>query len=121
VQAKVSVFHQEHVQKHCNHSDRISHPPNMKFVIPIDLRANPVSITMGNQLSHLCLELPMHIEGNIPVLWALNDKMKQVKENGDYATMHLFTHLNYLLLPIFLGRHIQLIPSLLIKFCSTYF
>lgn len=75
----------------------------MNCVMPCDLRSNPANIIMGNELSHLCVELPMHIEGNIPVLWSFNDSMKRVKENGDYAAMYLFTHITYLLFPVCLG------------------
>jgi hypothetical protein len=58
---------------------------------------------MGNQISHLCLELPMDIEGNIPLLWSFNELTKQVKQNGDHATMYLFTHIIYLLFPFCFG------------------
>lgn len=83
---------------------RITNPPNMNCIIPCDLRSNPANIVMGNQISHLCLELPMNIEGNIPLLWSLNDNTKRVKQNGDYATMYLFTHIIYLLFPFCLGK-----------------
>lgn len=71
--------------------------------MPCDLRSNPPNIIMGNQISHLCLELPMDIEGNIPLLWAFNDTTKNVKQNGEYATMYLFTHIIHLLFPLCLG------------------
>ncbi|CAF2264988.1 unnamed protein product [Rotaria magnacalcarata] len=77
----------------------LSNPPNMNCVIPCDLRSNTANIVMGNQLSHLCIELPMDIEGNIPLLWSFNASAKRFKENRDYATMHLFTHITYLLFP----------------------
>ena len=75
----------------------------MTCVVPCDLRSNPTNIIMGNHISHLCLELPMNIEGNIPVLWSFNDSMKRVKDQGDYATMYLFTHIIYLLFPLCFG------------------
>lgn len=85
---------------------RISHPPDMSCIVPCDLRSNPNQIVMGNQLSHLCLDLPMNIEGNIPVLWSFNENMKNVKDQGDYATMYLFTFITYLLFPLCLGLFI---------------
>jgi hypothetical protein len=75
----------------------------MNYIVPCDLRSNPPNIVMGNQISHLCLELPMNIEGNIPLLWSFNENTKRVKQNGDYATMYLFTHIIYLLFPFCLG------------------
>jgi hypothetical protein len=100
---------------------RISHPPDMKCVMPCDLRSNPVKIKMGNHSSHLCLELPMNIEGNIPVLWSFTNMMKQVKEDGHYGTMYslyasvrcstshcifmsLMTMFAFFLFPSFIGR-----------------
>ena len=58
---------------------------------------------MGNQISHLCVELPMNIEGNIPLLWSFHDNTKHLKQDGDYATMYLFTHIIYLLFPFCFG------------------
>ncbi|CAF3016503.1 unnamed protein product [Rotaria socialis] len=84
----------------------LSNPPNMNCVMPCDLRSNTANIVMGNQLSHLCIELPMDIEGNIPLLWSFNDSAKRFKENRDYATMHLFTHITYLLFPYCLANRI---------------
>jgi hypothetical protein len=46
----------------------------------------------------------MDVEGNIPMLWSFNDNTKRMKENGDYATMHLFTYISYLLFPITIGK-----------------
>jgi hypothetical protein len=63
---------------------------------------------MGNQISHLCLELSMDIEGNIPLLWSFNESIKRVKQNGDYATMYLFTHITYLLFPFCLGMFLKI-------------
>ncbi|CAF0816091.1 unnamed protein product [Rotaria sp. Silwood1] len=77
----------------------VFNPANMNCIMPCDLRSNSANIVMGNQLSHLCIELPMNVEGNIPLLWSFNDGTKRVKENGDYATMYLFTHITYLLFP----------------------
>ncbi|CAF3560996.1 unnamed protein product [Rotaria sordida] len=77
----------------------VFNPSNMNCVMPCDLRSNSANIVMGNKISHLCIELPMNIEGNIPLLWSFNDSIKSVKENGDYATMYLFTHITYLLFP----------------------
>ncbi|CAF2395608.1 unnamed protein product [Rotaria sp. Silwood2] len=77
----------------------IINPANINCIMPCDLRSNVANIIMGNQLSHLCIELPMDVEGNIPILWSFNDSTKHVKENGDYATMYLFTHIIYLLFP----------------------
>ena len=78
---------------------------------------------MGNQLSHLSFEIPMDVEGNIPVLWSFNENMKRVKENGDYAIMHLFTDITYLLFPTFLGmlknRHRSIKMIRLTFFFST--
>ncbi len=82
----------------------ITNPANMNCIIPCDLRSNSTNIIMGNQIAHFCIELPMDIEGNIPLLWSLNEKTKKVKQNGDYATMYLFTHIIYLLFPFCLGR-----------------
>lgn len=78
-------------------------PSTVNCVIPCDLRSNSAQITMGNRLAHLCLELPMDIEGNIPLLWTFNNHTKRIKQNGEYATMYLFTHLNYLLFPLCIG------------------
>lgn len=75
----------------------------MHCIMPCDLRSNSGIIIMGNKLSHLCVEIPMNIEGNIPVLWSFNENMKQIKESGDHATMYLFTKITYLLFPSFLG------------------
>lgn len=75
----------------------------MNCIIPCDLRSNSANIVMGNQISHLCLELSMDVEGNIPLLWSVNDSTKRLKQNGDYATMYLFTHIIYLLFPFCLG------------------
>ena len=72
--------------------------------MPCDLRSNTDNIVMGNCLAHLCLELPLDIEGNIPILWSFNDNTKQVKQNGDYATMYLFTYIIYLLFPLGIGK-----------------
>ncbi len=83
---------------------RITNPAKMNCIIPCDLRSNPATITMGNQVAHLCLELPMNTEGNIPLLWAFNDSTKHMKQSGDYATMYLFTRIIYLLFPFCFGR-----------------
>ena len=72
--------------------------------MPCDLRSNTPNIRMGNQLAHLALELPMNIEGNIPLLWSLNETTKRMKQKGDYATMYLFTNMIYLLFPLCLGN-----------------
>ncbi len=77
---------------------------NINCIMPCDLRSNSPNIVMGNHISHLCLELPMDIEGNIPLLWSFNDNTKRVKQNGDYATMYLFTHITYLLFPVCIGK-----------------
>lgn len=77
---------------------------NIHCVMPCDLRSNTANIVMGNQIAHLCVELPTTIEGNIPLLWSFNESMKRVKENGDYATMYLFTSITYLLFPMCLGK-----------------
>jgi hypothetical protein len=76
---------------------------NMNCIIPCDLRANPANIIMGNDIAHLCLELPMNIEGNIPLLWSFFENTKRVKENGDYATMYLLIQIVYLLFPFCIG------------------
>jgi hypothetical protein len=72
--------------------------------MPCDLRSNTPNIVMGNRIAHLCLKLPMDVEGNIPMLWSFNDNTKRMKENADYATMHLFTYISYLLFPISIGK-----------------
>ena len=59
---------------------------------------------MGNHIAHLSLDLPMNIEGNIPLLWSFNDSTKRVKQNGDYATMYLYTSIVYLLFPMCIGK-----------------
>ncbi|CAF0889291.1 unnamed protein product [Adineta steineri] len=84
----------------------VSNSVNMNCIMPCDLRSNSANIIMGNQISHLCFELPMNIEGNIPLLWSFYDSTKRVKENGDYATMYLFTHIVYLLFPLCLANKI---------------
>jgi len=71
--------------------------------MPCDLRTNTPNIVMGNEVSHLCMNLPMHIEGNIPLLWSFNEYTKRIKQNGDYAVMYLFLHIIYLLFPFCLG------------------
>jgi len=75
--------------------------------MPCDLRSNTPNIVMGNRIAHLCLKLPMDVEGNIPMLWSFNDNTKRMKENGDYATMHLFTYISYLIFPISIGKKIK--------------
>lgn len=82
---------------------RIFNPANMNCIMPCDLRSNSSNIVMGNHLSHLCIELPMNVEGNIPILWSFNETIKNIKENGDHATMYLFTHITYLLFPFCIG------------------
>jgi hypothetical protein len=93
----------------------------MNCIIPCDLRSNPTNIIMGNKISHLCFELPLNIEGNIPLLWSFNESTKRVKQNGDYATMYLFTHIIYLLFPFCLGmfkkKH-TLKRNFILFFCS---
>lgn len=71
--------------------------------MPCDLRSNTANIVMGNQISHLCIKLPMDIEGNIPLLWSFNDSAQRIKQNADYATMYLFTNITYLLFPFYIG------------------
>ncbi|CAF4015964.1 unnamed protein product [Rotaria magnacalcarata] len=80
---------------------------NINCVMPCDLRSNSPNIVMGNRIAHLSLELPMNVEGNIPLLWSLNDNTKRVKQNGDYATMYLFTHLTYFLFPLCIANRIM--------------
>ncbi|CAF3433985.1 unnamed protein product [Rotaria socialis] len=80
---------------------------NINCVIPCDLRSNSPNIAMGNRIAHLSLELPMNVEGNIPLLWSFNDNTKRVKRNGDYATMYLFTHLTYFLFPLCIANRIM--------------
>lgn len=59
---------------------------------------------MGNQIAHLCLDLPMNIEGNIPLLWSFFENTKRIKENGDYAAMYMFIQVARLLFPFCIGR-----------------
>lgn len=73
--------------------------------MPCDLRSNTATIQMGNHLAHICLRLPLDIEGNIPMLWSFNEISKRMKQNGDYATMYLFTHLIYFMFPLCLGEN----------------
>lgn len=72
--------------------------------MPCDLRSNTPNILLGNHIAHLPLNLPMNIEGNIPLLWSFNEHTKQFKDNADYATMYLFTNITYLLFPRCLGK-----------------
>ena len=83
---------------------------NLNCVIPCDLRSNTPNIVMGNHIAHLSLDLPMNIEGNIPLLWSFNDSTKRVKQNGDYATMYLYTSMVYLLFPMCIGRRQRPMP-----------
>ncbi|UJR28336.1 hypothetical protein I4U23_009578 [Adineta vaga] len=84
----------------------VSNSEDMNCIIPCDLRPNSPNIIMGNQIAHLCLKLPMNIEGNIPLLWSFFEITKQVKENGEYATMYLFLHIVSLLFPLCLANKI---------------
>ncbi|CAF1287392.1 unnamed protein product [Rotaria sordida] len=85
----------------------LSNSSNINCVMPCDLRSNTPHIVMGNRIAHLSLELPMNIEGNIPLLWSFNGNTKRVKQNGDYATMYLFTHITYLLFPACIANKIM--------------
>ncbi|CAF4556727.1 unnamed protein product [Rotaria sp. Silwood1] len=85
----------------------LSNSSNINCVMPCDLRSNTPHIVMGNCIAHLSLELPMDIEGNIPLLWSFNDNTKRVKENGDHATMYLFTHITYLLFPLCIANKLM--------------
>ncbi|CAF1664875.1 unnamed protein product, partial [Adineta ricciae] len=84
----------------------VSNSVDMNCIIPCDLRSNPPNIIMGNQIAHLCLQVPMNIEGNIPLLWSFFESTKTFKENGDYATMYLFVHIVYLIFPFCLANKI---------------
>lgn len=74
--------------------------------MPCDLRSNTPNIVMGNHLAHLSLEVPMDIEGNIPLLWSFNEYSKRMKRNADYATMYLFLQITYQLFPRCLANKI---------------
>lgn len=74
--------------------------------MPCDLRSNTPNIIMGNQQTHLSLEIPMDIEGNIPLLWSFNEYSKQMKRNADYATMFLFIKIIYQIFPRCLANKI---------------
>ena len=89
--------------------------------MPCDLRSNTPNIIMGNRIAHLTLELPMNVEGNIPLLWSFNENTKRLKQNGDYATMYLFTHITYLLFPLRLGKRNNEHFFFLSFSCNHYF
>ena len=86
----------------------------MHCIMPCDLRSNTPNILLGNRQAHLKVKLPLEIEGNIPLLWSFNEHSKRLKQNGDYATMYLFTNITYLLFPRCLGKikRARKLPSL---------
>ncbi|CAF1026434.1 unnamed protein product [Adineta ricciae] len=80
---------------------------NINCIMPCDLQSNTANIAMGNHIAHISLNLPLHIEGNIPTLWSFNDNTKRMKENADYATMFLFNYISYLLFPISIANRLM--------------
>ena len=86
----------------------LANAENINCIMPCDLQSNTANIAMGNHIAHISLNLPLHIEGNIPTLWSFNDNTKRMKQNADYATMFLFNYISYLLFPIGIGKFEEL-------------
>ena len=66
----------------------VSNAFDMLSNIPVDLRSDGASITMGNRYSLVDLTLPTNTEGAIPRLWEIKHRMDELKNSSDHVVMY---------------------------------
>ena len=84
----------------------IGNPYNMLATVPIDLRSNHASVTMGNKCALVNVLLPTNTEGAIPRLWDIRQRMDKLKSSPDTVLLYINQWILSYMLPKYLFANI---------------
>lgn len=73
----------------------VKQPPNVKIVLPMDLRnqtsSGRISSRLGNKTSPVLMPLPVAIEGCVPRLWATRKTLESLRNSADPVILYVAT------------------------------
>ena len=67
----------------------IGNPYNMLASVPIDLRSDHATVSMGNKYALVNILLPTNTEGAIPRLWDIRQRMDKLKSSPDTVLLYV--------------------------------
>ncbi|XP_023701510.1 uncharacterized protein LOC111861300 isoform X2 [Cryptotermes secundus] len=73
----------------------VRQPPDMKIVLPVDLRADVtsphLSSRLGSKLAPVVVGLPVGVEGAVPRLWAMRRNLDSLRTSADPVVVYVAT------------------------------
>ncbi|XP_069678305.1 uncharacterized protein [Periplaneta americana] len=73
----------------------VKQPPDMKIVLPVDLRADVtsprLSSRLGSKMAPVVVGLPVGVEGAVPRLWAMRRNLDSLRTSSDPVVVYVAT------------------------------